>query len=127
MKIAKRHYSQIWRGNQNHKRFVGPGKRMIILDPLCQWLFVWRMAKYRMDNQEGVECTIFRNESNRLSSDIILEAEKLWNDAYGATRKYTYIHPGQIKSCNPGYCFLCAGWKRTGHTSTRGLILLEKD
>ena len=29
---------------------------------------------------------------------------------------YTYVAPSRIRSSNPGYCFLKAGWLRSGMT-----------
>lgn len=75
----------------------------------------------------GVNCAVFRNESDLLSSTLILEAEALalqrWPDA---RRFYTYINPRAIASTNPGYCFKVAGWRRCGVTAARELVVLEK-
>ena len=79
-----------------------------------------------MDGQTGYSCAIFRNESPRRSSDIILEAEELAFEKWGPNRLYTYVDPRQVKSRNPGYCFLCAGWVRAGF-SKGGKLLLVKD
>lgn len=126
--IANRHYSRIWRGNINQDRFMPPGKRLILMEPTGRWLFAWSFQLYRKDDQiGGVECTIFRNESSILSSEIILKAERVWDERYGKARKFTYVHPQKIKSVNPGYCFQCAGWKKQEKKSSRGLILLIKD
>ena len=123
--IANRHYSRLWKGNVNQNRFCPPGKRLILLEPSGSWLFAWNQEKYRRDGQTGVCCVLFRNESDRLSSEIILQAEKAWDSRYGVTRKFTYVHPGKIRSTNPGCCFKSAGWERYG-VSKRGLILLVK-
>ena len=40
-------------------------------------LFVWLYSLYRSDNQQGICCTLFRNESKHLSSTLIAEAEVL--------------------------------------------------
>jgi hypothetical protein len=39
-------------------------------------------------------------------------------------RLYTFINPAKVRSANPGYCFLRAGWQRCGITS-RGLVIFE--
>ena len=124
--IANRHYSRLWKGNVNQNRFCPPGKRLILLESSGTWLFVWnQQSVVRLDGQTGVCCVLFRNESDRLSSEIILEAEKAWDSRYGATRKFTYVHPGKIRSTNPGFCFKSAGWYCHG-VSKGGLILLVK-
>lgn len=98
---------------------------MVLLTPHCDALFVWR--KFESDDgQEGVNCAVFRNESSQLSSDLILEAEKLAWDKWPNERLYTYVAPKKIRSTNPGYCFLKAGWRKCGVTATHKLIILEK-
>lgn len=124
--IANRHYSRRWKGNVNQSRLT-TFKRMILVEPTGKWVFVWNQAKFRADGQEGANCVLFRNESERLSSEIILLAEQEWDKKYGHCRKFTYVHPGMIRSSNPGFCFQCAGWKRTRIISSRGLILLVKE
>jgi len=65
----------------------------------------------RSDGQTGIQCAIFRNESTRKSSEIILECEKLAAEHWGAgIRMYTYVDPTKIRSVNPGACFKHAGW-----------------
>lgn len=90
-------------------------------------LFVWMypQPELRDDGQVGYSCSIFRNESSRLSSEIILEAEARAFDRWGPNRLYTYVAPKKIRSRNPGYCFKIAGW-RFVRTSTKGLHLLDK-
>jgi hypothetical protein len=34
------------------------------------------------------------------------------------------VNPCRIRSTNPGFCFLAAGWSRCGQTNS-GLIVLE--
>jgi hypothetical protein len=88
--------------------------------------WMWPFDHLRVDGQTGYNCAIFRNESSRLASEIILEAEDLAAAHWGPNRCYTYVDPRKISSTNPGYCFLKAGWRRAGR-SKRGLILLVKD
>jgi len=79
----------------------------------------------RMDSQTGYYCTIFRNESDRCSSDIILECERIAIDKWGPNRLYTFIDPNKIRSVNPGYCFKCAGWRFEGVTQSGKHILVK--
>jgi len=90
-------------------------------------LFVWMFpdVTLRMDNQTGYNCAIFRNESSRLSSEIILEAETMAESKWGSNRCYTFIDPRKIRSTNPGFCFKKAGWTAAGKTLS-GKIILEK-
>lgn len=124
--IANRHYSRVWRGNIEQPRLT-THKRMILVEPSGKWVFVWNFQKTRYDGQTGANCVLFRNESDRLSSEIILLAEEEWNKKYGVCRKFTYVHPGKIRSTNPGFCFQKAGWEKTSIVSKKGLILLSKE
>jgi len=128
MKIFRRHYSC---KNRNPKvaQFVGPGEKMVLVHLNANWhydaLFVWR--KYISDdNQHGVNCAVFRNESSLLSSEMILEAERWANDRWPLERMYTYVDSSMIKSSHPGYCFIKAGWRKCGKTKSRKLQILEK-
>jgi len=82
-------------------------------------------ADKRMDGQHGYNCAIFRNESDRKSSDIILECEDIALHRWGSNRLYTYVNPAKIRSVNPGYCFKMAGWQKCGKSKS-GQHLLEK-
>jgi hypothetical protein len=97
---------------------------------LFGWLFPDETM--RMDGQTGYNCAIFRNESSRRSSDIILECEAIAVERWGPARMYTYVNPAKIASRNPGYCFKCAGWSNvrnqdgTIRVSKTGQHLIEK-
>lgn len=93
---------------------------------LVLFVWMWGQDDMRMDGQTGYNCSIFRNESCRRSSEIILEAECKATEKWGSNRFYTYVDPSKIKSTNPGYCFKVAGWKFVRKT-TRGLHLLAKE
>jgi hypothetical protein len=123
--IFNRHYSR--RHYADHRKrtiFVGPGEKMVLLTQECDALFVWRKF-ISDDGQNGINCAIFRNESKRLSSQLILDAEVLAWGRWPGERLYTYVNPRKIKSTNPGYCFLKSGWNKCG-VSKGGMIILEK-
>ena len=124
--LFDRHYSRRhYKDGRRPKLFVGPGQKMVLLSPLCDALFVWRKFISR-DHQEGVNCAVFRNEGSLLSSQLILAAEAWARLRWPCERRYyTYINAKKIKSRNPGYCFLQAGWRRCGYTK-RKLLVLEK-
>lgn len=122
-----RHYSRyIYADGRQPQRFVGPGYRMVLLTADVRALFVWKLFR-SLDAQVGVNCAIFRNEGAGLSSSLILAAEELaiarWPHEL---RFYTYVNPRRVRSANPGYCFLQAGWRRCGFTKRRKLLILEK-
>ncbi len=124
--LYRRHYSRrVYRDGRDPAKFIGPGEYMALLTLTCDALFVWR--KFLDDSgQEGLNCAVFRNEGPMLSSALILDAETLalsrWPEE---CRFYTYVNPCEIRSTNPGYCFLMAGWRRCGMTKG-GLLVLEK-
>lgn len=123
--LADRHYS---RQSHGSRQFSGNGRKLVLRDAVGSILFVWLYPKeeYRMDGQKGYNCTIFRNESSRRSSEIILEAEGWAIRKWGPNRMYTYVDPTKVKSPNPGYCFKVAGWKQVG-MSKGGKLLLAKN
>lgn len=123
--LADRHYS---RRTIGAKQFAYSGRKLVLRDALGDVLFVWMYpdSSMRMDGQEGYNCAMFRNESKRRSSEIILEAEAMAIEKWGPGRMYTYVDPGKIQSRNPGYCFKVAGWKFVG-LSKGGKHLLVKD
>lgn len=110
--------------NRNRHLFVGPGQKMVLLGADCLALFVWRKFIDK-SGQSGVNCAVFHNASDRLSSELILEAEQLAWQRWPGERFYTYVNPHKVKSVNPGYCFKRAGWSCCGKSS-KGLVILEK-
>ena len=130
--LADRHYS---RRTIGARQFTYSGRKLVLRNCSGLVLFVWMFPDpaMRMDGQTGYNNAIFRNESARQSSEIILEAEwhavKMW----GPDRAYTYIDPSQVRSVNPGYCFKKAGWHNVRRPdgslwlSLGGKHLLEKN
>lgn len=109
--LADRHYS---RRTVGARQFLYSGRKIVIRNAEGTILFGWLFPDEdkRMDGQTGYNCAIFRNESGRRSSDVILECEQIAIDRWGGPgRMYTYVDPRKIQSCNPGYCFKMAGWE----------------
>ena len=123
--MYRRHYSCYhYKDGRQPKKFVGPGEYMALMTETKDALCVWR--KFRsMDQQEGVNCAIFRNEGEKLSSELLLEGMKLAWSRWAGERLYTYVNAAKILSVNPGYCFLKAGWRRCGRTKVNQLHILE--
>lgn len=126
--LYSRHYSAM-----KNKRTVpdwlkcgilGPGESMTLLTSNSDALFCWLKQQVRRDNQQGICCAVFRNESNHLSSELIVEATQLAWQRWPGERLFTYVDPTKVASTNPGFCFQMAGWKPCGK-STRGLWILE--
>jgi len=123
--LADKHYS---RRTVGARQFLYSGRKIVIRNAAGTILFgwIWPEEKYRMDYQMGFNCAIFRNESSRTSSEVILECEQLAIERWGKNRMFTYVDPRKIKSRNPGYCFKMAGWKFVG-LSKDGKHLLVKE
>lgn len=126
--LFSRHYTfRKWRqrDGKNAKRFIGPGERIVLLTRCRKALFVWLHEKWRMDKQIGICCTVFRNESDILSSKLIKEAMLWAAEKWPRERLFTFVNGTKIKSHNPGYCFKKAGWRHCGYTQAKGLHILE--
>lgn len=112
-------------GNPSRFLFCGPGEKMVLVTVDYSALFVWR--KFIDDSgQTGINCAVFRNESQLLASDLIKEAEELAWQRWPGQRLYTYVNAKRIKSANPGYCFKRAGWRVCGETKSNRLLIFEK-
>ncbi len=122
--LADRHYSRQQHGSA---QFVPPGRRIVLRDAAGLVVFVWSWPEHRRDNQTGYCCTLFRNESDRQSSGIIIEAENYAARLWGPGRMFTYVDALKVRSTNPGYCFQCAGWRKAGRSKVNGLMLLVKE
>lgn len=111
-------------GYRNRFLICGPGEKLLLLGADERALFGWRRGS---DASQGycVSCTVFRNESGQRSSDLIREAAALAWEKWPGERLVTYVDPRKVKSSNPGYCFLMAGWSKCGITTVNKLIILE--
>jgi hypothetical protein len=124
LQLYLRHYSaRHYKDGRERKLFCGPGEKMILITDKEDALFVWR--KFIADSgQTGVNCAVFRNESEFLSSSLIREAMNHAWIRWPGERLYTYVNPRKIRSSNPGYCFKVAGWRVCGMSKGR-LVILE--
>lgn len=125
IRIFDRHYSSRRAHVRKIDQFVGPGEKMVLLTPDARALFAWRRERYRLDGQRGVNCAVFRREGGARASDLIAAADALAFDRWPGERHYTFVDPEEVAGTNPGYCFLCAGWRRCGLTKG-GLVILER-
>ncbi len=112
-------------GYRQRNLVLGPGEKMVLITADGDAVFGWRRFVNR-DGQTGVNAAVFRNEGPCLSSALVRAAEVWAWLRWGATRVYTYVNAGAVRSVNPGYCFKAAGWRCVGHTKKRGLVVLAK-
>ena len=76
----------------------------------------------RMDGLEAWECTFFRNEGTRTSSDLVREATDVTYRAWGWPPRDGFITAVGVDQTahrrsrrhHPGWCFVCAGWLSSG-------------
>ena len=122
--LYEKHYSKRRYRKKRQRLFAGPGEKIVLRTLDADAFFVWR--KFINDSgQQGVNCAAFRNESRHRSSDLIRQADAIADHCWPGERHYTYVNAAKVKSTNPGYCFLVAGWRRSG-TTKGGLIILER-
>lgn len=124
--LADRHYS---RRTVGARQFLYSGRKLVLRNTEGSVLFGWMWCDddKRMDRQTGYNCAIFRNESQRKASDILLEAETFAFEKWGKNRLYSYIDPTKTQTVVAlrdyprwgvrkgerivGFCYRKAGWK----------------
>lgn len=125
LELYERHYSAYrYADGRERKLFVGPGEKVVLRTERGDACFVWR--KFIDDSgQKGINCAVFRNESPHRSSHLVRQADSIADCLWPDSRHYTYVNAKAIRSSNPGFCFLVAGWRKCGMTKS-GLLILEK-
>jgi len=125
LELYERHYSaRRYADGRKRRLFVGPGSKLVLRTERSDALFVWR--EFIDDSgQEGINCAVFRNESPWRSSLLIRQADAIADRLWPGRRHYTFVDRQKVASTNPGFCFLCAGWRRCGRTMS-GLLVLER-
>ena len=125
--VFDRHYSRRhYADGRSPKLFVGPGEKMVLRTAEADAIFVWRrFVEIHRSEPIGVNCAVFRNEGDQLSSELISQACEIAWKRWPGQRLYTYVDPARIRSTNPGFCFKQAGWRNCG-TSKGELVILER-
>ena len=125
LELYERHYSCYkYRDSRVRQLFVGPGEKLVLRTEAGDALFVWR--KFIDDSgQDGINCSVFRNESEHRSSELIRQADAIADRVWPDRRHYTFVRAEAIRSKNPGYCFQVAGWNKCGMTKG-GLVILAR-
>ena len=127
--LADRHYSRRTIGSP---QFMPPGETIILRNAEGTAVWGWwrphpRSGMKLMSGLDGWTCSIFRNESDILSSTLVLEAEvALRGRTCGPDGMLTYVWRAKVSSENPGYCFKVAGWRRIGRSADGKKDLLQK-
>lgn len=130
--MYERHYSAYrYRDGRRRNQFVGPGEWIVLRTSAADAFFVWRnfiddcIDERTGKPQEGINCAAFRNETSHQSSELIRQSDAIAYCAWPHPRHYTYVDTKKVRSRNPGFCFIMAGWRRCGWTKS-GLLILEK-
>ena len=130
--IFDRHYSRyVYADGRRPKLFVGPGEKIVLMQADGLALCVWRKF-ISDDGQTGVNCAIYRNESDRTASTMLKDAMRIAWERWPGERLYTYVNPRKVRPTiersRPvwGWCFYKAGWHFCGLTS-KGLHILACD
>lgn len=129
--LADRHYS---RRKPGSGQFMPPGQTIVLLSLDERAVFGWWRPHpdaniTPMNGLRGWTCTIFRNEGETLSSDLILDAEQaifLRGHDIGPDGLLTYVWDKKVASANPGYCFKRAGYRAVGRSADGRKTLLQK-
>lgn len=132
--IFTRHYSLYrYKDGRLRRKFIGPGEYMLLMTPDATAIFAWRKF-ISADGQQGINCSVFRNEGGMQASYLIREADALADARWPGERHYTYVNPRKVRgSRTPGRCFLKAGWRylktedgKRYLTKARKLLVLER-
>ncbi len=129
--LANRHYT---RQKIDSPQFVPPGRCIVLLTRQSDalWVTSYPLAAYVKHAWAGAWiCSLFRNESPALASQLIVDAvaitrwhaERAW-DGIPPLGMVTFVDPTRIRSDHPGYCYKRAGFVRVG-TTRGGLIALQ--
>jgi hypothetical protein len=128
VRIADRHYNRQKIGSP---QFVPPGRCFVLLTAGADalWVTSWPFAEYVRHAWAGAWVnSLFRNESEALSSTLIREAvaATLWR--YGKPPPLgmvTFVDADKVRrKRDPGRCYLRAGFRCVGETKG-GLVALQ--
>ncbi len=126
-RLADRHYS---RQKPGTREFSPPGRKLVLIteNASAVWVTSWPFAEYvNRDYKDAWICTLFRNESEVLSSQLIQEAIAATRWKYGIPPQsgiVTMVDASKVKSVNPGYCYKLVGFQHVGYTKG-GLHILQ--
>lgn len=125
--IADRHYN---RQKVGSPQFVPPGRCIVLLTPNKDafWVTSWPFAQYVKHAWGGAWiCSAFRNESDILSSLLILEAVAITRSIWPIPDlgMVTFVDPTKVRRKRDwGRCYRKAGFKECGMTKG-GLVALQ--
>lgn len=125
--IADRHYNRQKIGSP---QFVPPGRCLVLITEKADafWVTSYPFAEYVKHEWAGAwVCSAFRNESDILSSELIMEAVAIskWKWEPPDFGMITFVDTTKVrKKRDWGRCYRKAGFKEVGKTKG-GLIALQ--
>lgn len=126
--IADRHYN---RQKVGSPQFVPPGRCIVLLTPdeSALWVTSWPYAQYVKHAWAGAWMnSLFRNEGEMRSSDLIRDAVAATRAIYGEPPELgmvTFVDAAKTRrKRDPGRCYRKAGFKHVGFTKA-GLVALQ--
>jgi hypothetical protein len=126
--LADRHYN---RQKVGAPQFAPPGRCLVLKTRPVDafWITSWPYAEYVRHAWAGAwVCSAFRNEGERLSSDLIRDAVRATRAEYGdppALGMITFVDGSQVRrKRDPGRCYRRAGFNPCGMTKG-GLVALQ--
>lgn len=126
--IADRHYS---RQKPGTPQFVPPGRNVVLMTPDASalWVTSWPFAEYVRHAWAGAwVCSLFRNESDYLSSELVEDAVAATRFLFGEPPELgfvTFVDDAKTRhKRDPGRCYRKAGWHPVGMTKG-GLFALQ--
>lgn len=126
--LADRHYN---RQKIGATQFVPPGRCLVLLTEQADalWITSWPFAEYVKHAWAGAWVnSLFRNESDELASDLIIDAVRATRAAFGdppPLGMISFVDVSKVKRTRrPGYTYRRAGFVEAGHTKG-GLLALQ--
>lgn len=119
--LADRHYN---RQKVGSPQFVPPGRCLVLLteDRSALWVTSWPFAEYVRHAWAGAWVnSLFRNEGDHLSSDLIRHAvahTREWWPSVPELGVISFVDATKTKPKEvPGWCYRRAGWSHVGYTA----------
>ena len=126
--LHSRHYSKYkYKDGRDPALFIGPGEKLVLLNEDGTAVWAWRFFTDDYLKRPSLWCSIFRNESDVLSSLLILEAERVAGCRWPGKSMFTIVDPTKVRSTNPGCCYKKAGWKFYGLTKKGQHVLWKSE
>lgn len=130
-KLADRHYSN---RNPGRTRFAQPAAKTLVLmtpEKDAVWVTSWPYARMvERPYPDAWLCSLFRNESRYLSSDLIRQAVAATEHAFGPPPEsgmVTFVDSSKVRrKRDPGRCFIKAGFAvAPERTKKNDLVILR--